>query len=282
MVLQLTAGLAGRTITADNFFTSHELAVELKQRHQLFVGTVRKNKTFLPPKVLRMTRKPVYSSEFVFDNTNKFTLVSYVPNKNRFVLLLSSAHLNKNVAEDQAKKPQIILDYNKHKGGVDMADRMVNNYTCRRITRRWPMAVFYHMLDTSALNAFVIWRAINPDWEKDYQHKRQSFLKELAAQLTKPLIMRRTHTPRGESAARFVRIVRHGPIDEPTPGTSDEMQQPAPKRRKLEKSQRCKYCKPTGKESKYSNYCTICDAALCPEHTAPLVCLHCGGIAPTD
>ncbi|KAL7870844.1 hypothetical protein SRHO_G00083410 [Serrasalmus rhombeus] len=59
------------------------------------------------------------------------------------------------------KKPIIILDYNKNKGGVDNLDKMTATYTCQRMTRRWPMVVFYNILDVSAYNAFVLWNQIH-------------------------------------------------------------------------------------------------------------------------
>ncbi|KAI3372472.1 hypothetical protein L3Q82_022962, partial [Scortum barcoo] len=59
------------------------------------------------------------------------------------------------------KKPIIILDYNKNKGGVDNLDKLTASYTCQRMTRRWPMVVFYNILDVSAYNAFVLWTHIH-------------------------------------------------------------------------------------------------------------------------
>ncbi|XP_025991729.2 piggyBac transposable element-derived protein 4-like [Solenopsis invicta] len=152
VVLELTDGLQGRMVVADNFFTSHDLAVELLKRGLTFLGTVRKNKPFVPPKLLDMKKKPSTYPEFLFDNKNKISIVSYVPKKNRFVLLMSSAHMSRNVSANAERKPIMILDYNKYKGGVDQADQMIATYTCKRKINRWPAALFGYILDTSALN----------------------------------------------------------------------------------------------------------------------------------
>lgn len=56
-------------------------------------------------------------------------MVTYVPKKNKFVLLISSAHMNRNT--DDARKPVMILDYNKTKCGVDLADQMIGTYSCK-------------------------------------------------------------------------------------------------------------------------------------------------------
>jgi len=67
------------------------------------------------------------------------------------------------------KKPNIILEYNAIKDGSDTADQMLRMYSTKRMTRRWPMAIFYNMLDTSAQNAFVVWMSLNREreWENN-------------------------------------------------------------------------------------------------------------------
>ena len=41
---------------------------------------------------------------------------------------------------------------------------MCRHYKAKPRTRRWPMAVFYALLDIAALNAYVIWNEANPGW----------------------------------------------------------------------------------------------------------------------
>lgn len=106
-----------------------DLVVELKKRHQLYIGTVRKKRKFLPPIVVDMKRELSHASQFASDNVNKISITSYVPKKNRFVLLLGSAHMDRRVDETQKSKPSVILDYNRTKGEVDLADRMIDGST---------------------------------------------------------------------------------------------------------------------------------------------------------
>lgn len=49
VVLDMTAGLKGHTITCDNFFTSYALGQELLKCKLTMVGTVRKSNPDLPP-----------------------------------------------------------------------------------------------------------------------------------------------------------------------------------------------------------------------------------------
>lgn len=90
VVLDLTCGMDGRNVTCDNFFTSYELAKELKQRNMTIVGTMRKNRKEIPPVLLDTKRQPNYHSEIVFDHTLRLTMVSYVPKKTE--MLFSSVH----------------------------------------------------------------------------------------------------------------------------------------------------------------------------------------------
>ncbi|CAJ1069999.1 piggyBac transposable element-derived protein 4-like [Xyrichtys novacula] len=48
VVLELTEGLSGHTITVDNFFTSYDLAMQLQRRKLALVGTIRRNKPEIP------------------------------------------------------------------------------------------------------------------------------------------------------------------------------------------------------------------------------------------
>ena len=57
----------------------------------------------------------------------------------------------------EKKKPQMIPDYNATKGAVDTFDKMVNSYKCARSTRRWPMRLFFFLVDAACLNASVVY-----------------------------------------------------------------------------------------------------------------------------
>ncbi|XP_047460931.1 piggyBac transposable element-derived protein 4-like [Mugil cephalus] len=122
VVLDMTTGLQGHNITCDNFFTSYALGQELLKRKLTMVGTVRKNKTELPPAILSTTGREVLSSKFAFTDTH--TLVSYVPKKNKNVILMSTLHKDAAVSSTEDRKPLIIHDYNKNKGGVDCLDKV--------------------------------------------------------------------------------------------------------------------------------------------------------------
>ncbi|KAE8277045.1 hypothetical protein D5F01_LYC25192 [Larimichthys crocea] len=207
VVLDVTKGLTGRNITCDNFFTSYELAQRLLlERNNTLLGTIRKNKPELPDALLALRGRRVLSSKFAF--TRDTALVSYLAKKNKNVLLLSTFHTRTADVVGRRQradnKPAVILDYNSNKGGVDNLDKVVATYSCRRMTARWPLAVFHNILDVSSYNAFVIWRELNPDWLPGKRNKRRVFLEQLGKALVAPLIERRTRLPRAEAAAAVV------------------------------------------------------------------------------
>ncbi|XP_059401128.1 piggyBac transposable element-derived protein 4-like [Carassius carassius] len=202
VVLDMTDGLEGHTITCDNFFTSYGLGEELLRRKMTMIGTVRSNKPELPPALLSMKDRARLSSMFAFTDTH--TLVSYCPRKNKNVLLMSTFHRDAKVSDKDHKKPEIILDYNQTKGGVDNFDKVVATYTCQRKTARWPMVIFFNMLDVSAYNSFVLWTKINPSWNKGNCSRRRLFLEELGVALVGPYMKRRHYVPRSPASQNML------------------------------------------------------------------------------
>ncbi|KAJ7991335.1 hypothetical protein DPEC_G00296250 [Dallia pectoralis] len=129
VVLDLTEGLPrDHTVTCDNFFTSYELVQRLLADRGLpLVGKVRKNKPELPPALLATKTRRVLSSAFAF--TPIATLVSYLARRNRNVLLLSTLHADARLSDRTDRKPALILDYNRNKGGVDNLDKVIGTYS---------------------------------------------------------------------------------------------------------------------------------------------------------
>ncbi|TKS65156.1 PiggyBac transposable element-derived protein 4 [Collichthys lucidus] len=214
VVLDVTEGLRGHNVTCDNFFTSYELGQQLLKRKITMVGTVRKNKPELPPALLASKEREVFSSKFAF--TPMTTVVSYFPKKNKNVVLMSTLHKDSDISDRGDRKPVIILDYNRNKGGVDNLDKVIGTYSCRRMTARWPLVIFHNIIDVSSYNAFVIWREINPTWISHKKNKRRVFLEQLGKALVTPLIERRKHVPRTEASAAVVKAIQSaGAPDEP-------------------------------------------------------------------
>ncbi|KAL3983487.1 M-phase phosphoprotein 8 [Sarotherodon galilaeus] len=149
VVLDMTTSLQGHNITCDNFFTSYALGRE------------------------------ALSSKFAFTDTH--TLVSYVPKKNRNVILMSTLH------KDVASSPA---------------------YTCKRMTAHWSVALFHNILDVSAFNAYVVRTAIDPTWNQGRSFKKRLFLAELGKALVTPLIQQCQYIPCTPASASLVKSVQ--------------------------------------------------------------------------
>ncbi|CAK8677360.1 unnamed protein product [Clavelina lepadiformis] len=104
--------------------------------------------------------------------------------------------------EDPKKRPEIIRFYNKTKIGVHLVGQMVQTYTCKRQTRRWPLVLFYTLLDIVALNAYTICRQVYPDYQSGQGSKRRGFITDLANCLILLHIMTRQKIPQLHRATR--------------------------------------------------------------------------------
>lgn len=63
--------------------------------------------------------------------------------------------------DEDSGKPTIILDYNSTKGGADIVDQKCANYSTKRKTRRWPLALLFRFLGMAGVNAHAIFVANN-------------------------------------------------------------------------------------------------------------------------
>ncbi|XP_027856877.1 uncharacterized protein LOC114134454 [Xiphophorus couchianus] len=146
----------GRTVTTDNFFTSLSLAQRLLSRKTTILGTVNKRSREIPQSARQMDRTEFTTQVF---STSDATLTVYAPKKKKAVYVLSSMHSVVETEDTTKRKPNTVTQYNKTKCGVDAMDQMVREYSVRAGTRRWPVAVFYNMIDMAALNAHVLYQA---------------------------------------------------------------------------------------------------------------------------
>lgn len=81
----------------------------------------------------------------------------YMYQKNKSVILLTTMHMTGEVENTESAKPEIIKYYNENKGGVDVMDKMLGEYTVKRRTLRWPLAFFCNMIYVAALASYVIY-----------------------------------------------------------------------------------------------------------------------------
>jgi hypothetical protein len=100
------------------------------------------------------------------------------------VLILSTKHKNIKIGKDTKKLPETVSFYNKTKGGVDATDQMARKYTVKSASRRWPLQVFFNILELAGINSWILYK--NATGEKI---TRQRFLCNLAEDLTSEYVL---------------------------------------------------------------------------------------------
>lgn len=190
--------------------------------------------------------------------TGHSTLCSHAPKKNKAVVLLSTMHHS--AAMDQfSGKPEIIGYYNSTKGGVDELDKKCSIYTTSRRSRRWPLTIFYRVLDLSSVNAYILYKMHH---KKDMD--RGDFMKQLARELVVTHMQRRVLNSKLPRDLRLTMARILGP-DNPRELPAAESE---PKKRR-----RCYTCDP--KKNRKSNYsCISCKKTICLQCAAQ-ICQHC-------
>lgn len=253
---------SGRNITADNWFTQVSLLNELKLKKLSYVGTIRKNRKELPNDFIATKGRTQHSSIFGFSSDGD-TLVSYVPRKNKNVLLVSSLHEDESidVSTGEKQKPDVISFYNSTKLGVDIVDKMCGAYNVSRNTKRWPMVIFFTMLNIASINSQIIYVG-----NGFADLRRRMFIKQLSNELVLGQLARRSLKSIGMPSNLQQKLKKFAPTQEQL---NETQQQLPPKRR------RCETCTSETHHRRLSQYeCKKCHTATCLSH-AVFMCPQC-------
>lgn len=226
---------AGRNVTTDNFFTSLSLANNLLAKRTTIVGTLNRARREVPPSVksLHMT---LFETKILKCNT--CTLTIYQGKRNKNVLLLSTLHENVDIdANHPKKKPETVIFYNATKYGVDVADQMAKKYSVKAASRRWPVQVFFNILDLAGINSFILYKKMSGT-----NIKRRNFILNLASELSGKVEIE----PRPSETDPLP--------EESTPSTSRSSQNPEIRKRRECYIQKCK--------NKTNKLCDTCKKPL--------------------
>lgn len=235
----------GRNITTDNYFTSIKLAEKLKSKNTTLVGTMKKNRREIPISLKNM-RSNLYSSTIL--EHNNITLTIYQAKRNKSVFLLSSLHSTVKTEDSLKKLPDSIAFYNATKYGVDIRDQMCRKYSVKSASRRWPVHIFFNILDHAALNAWIIYKSVTGN-----TINRRDFLLKLGEEL------RVIHM-----ASKLPKVL---------PESSEKTHE-----KKMDmKRKKCQVLRCNGNKSQ--EYCASCSKVVCGKCTGKIVknyfCINC-------
>ncbi|KAL4152744.1 hypothetical protein QTP88_000577 [Uroleucon formosanum] len=107
----------------------------------------------------------------------------------RAVLVMSTVHnadlapvtVRSKVGPLEKFKPQVIIDYNKYKTGVDHGDQMIAYYPFNRKTMKWWKKMFFHLFMVSTVNSFILHKKTKK--VKNENLRLRNFMINLASQL---------------------------------------------------------------------------------------------------
>jgi len=174
----------------DNYFTSPDLQIYLAKQGILSVGTVRSNR--IPQcslqsevQMKRIGRGAIDEKIAVVDGI-EISAVRWHDNRAQALLLLLLLLLlneiyyyyllstyagsepvseatrwnNKTKTHEKVSCPNIVNVYNKHMGGVDLIDSLLGLYRVKIRSRKWYHRLFFHLLDMTVINSWLLYRRL--------------------------------------------------------------------------------------------------------------------------
>lgn len=211
-------------------------------------------------------------------------MVSYKPEARKdVVVLLSTEHHDDAIPPmgNPKMKPTIVLDYNSRKGGVDAADQLVAEYSCQRPSKRWPMKIFFALLDVAAMNAYKVFIHENPNFGLSrggtgtpVKSRRLKAYRNLALQLVWPQITARyLATPNLPIGTRNAMKDVGNAIHEALPARARDVPPPRPPPPPRVPGQRtavgrCFLCPEELVKDRRLSYknCSFCNRPVCTQH----------------
>jgi hypothetical protein len=166
-------------------------------------------------------------------------------------------------------KPQCVVDYNKSMGGVDKNDQMSKYYTVTRKCSKWWRKVYFHMLNLSITNSYLLHRKYSAVKLSHHDFRKSLALSLVTRGKTEKAVFDQAPAngeavpqpgPGGDHAAPVIGVAsthdrltgRHFPELLPLNERGDHRLR-----------RRCKVCYFNGKRTDTNLYCPDCDVPLC-------------------
>lgn len=163
IVINLSRDLlnSGRTIIADNYYTSLELTNILLDSKTHYIGTLRANRRGNPKEVVQ---KKLKKGE-VFGQENERGICVLKWKDKRDVLLLTTKHtvetVNVQRRTGMVQKPKAIIEYNEGKSSIDQSDQMTSYNSPLRKSLKWyrKLAIEF-ILGTALVNSHIVYNQL--------------------------------------------------------------------------------------------------------------------------
>ena len=269
-----------RNLSIDRLYTSISIAKWLYSEGLTMVGTIQSNRIGIPTELKSVEARENFSSTVHFElPEKKIALCSYnVKTKSKGkknVLLLTTTRPLAGTTKDDGKcKPAIYKLYDFTKGGTDIVDQRIGFYTCKAKSRRWPMTVFYYILDTIRVNSQTIHTMLGGGNPGKIQSIDVGF--DLVMSLTKPHMERRPLY--GLQSNIIKKIQLYLPTARPPPEANRDF---LPSKGDSRKCKTCVeevhgpgYTENTNKIARNFSQCQKCGEPYCPKHMVRVCAKH--------
>jgi hypothetical protein len=142
----------------DNYFSSPDLYNDLTKQKINCCGTVRPNLKAMPDD-FRSKELKLKQGDVRIRTSGDMTAVVWKDKCN--VHMLANMHdppAEGNFCDESgnALKPEIVEHYIQHMWYVNKSDRMANSYSISRRTWKWTKKLFFHFLDLTVLNSYIL------------------------------------------------------------------------------------------------------------------------------
>ena len=189
VVIQLADPLLDKAyfLYYDNYFSSIDLATTLLSRNTYTIATTRCNRKKWPDalKDVKEMNKALQRGQHRSVVTEQVECVAWKDSKvvtmiNTISNPSSLTHVRRKGKDGQLKPSTYPVKlYNKHMGGVDLADARRKTYSCSRRSKKWWHRLFYYLIDLSVVNAYILFSESN----HCARRSQKDFVLELSEQL---------------------------------------------------------------------------------------------------
>ncbi|XP_023940980.1 piggyBac transposable element-derived protein 4 isoform X2 [Bicyclus anynana] len=249
----------GYRLFMDNWCNSPLLTRYLKLNGTDCVGTLRSSRADVP---VVINKAPLKKGEYIARHSGDVSILSWQDKKR--VTMISTCHDSSTALPTVSSrpksrpipfKPQMVLDYNKFMGGIDLKDQMLEPYLLERKRGiKWYMKLFKRLLNISILNARILLQSST----QKQQHHLAFRLQLVDSILTKHLAF----CPKGRVLLTARTIP--GRYTESTHWPALHERTPSSAARNRNHIKRCVVCYSEGRTTQRSAYrCESCDVPLC-------------------
>ncbi|KAL3191415.1 hypothetical protein MRX96_059796 [Rhipicephalus microplus] len=212
VVKTLVDDLAGKyhRVFFDNYFTSYYLLKDLAEAGIYACGTVNASRKHLPN--LKSDKMMKTGDTDYSVSNDKLCCLKW--RDKRTVHLLSNFHdpadevqvnrKEKDGAITKVNCPAALQEYNKNMTFVDKFDQLKGQYEVDRKSRKWWHRIFFHLLDCSVVNAFIIFREHAGSEKMTLKDFRRSLVRQMTAEaLLDPTDKRKSSVGAGAELKKF-------------------------------------------------------------------------------